>query len=261
MSDFREITIPGDVLDDDRLSDAAKILYGKIARLSYKNGYCWASNKFLDGTKSGNTASRNIHNLEKYGYVKCVYENNGQDRKIYIYAIDSRVMRNTPPPPADKPTGNGERVSPEMVKPLTGNGERVSPEMVNKHLNINIQNKHTKRTSVCEENKKHFIKLWQSHPDVFNPITGLQKPNDFDNWWEKNDLTTEMIDTAIKNFVDGVRDGSIPRRFIPGRPDTFVLNGGIQRYQTPYRSRASPNTEMSPEGLSELDKSITGVKL
>ena len=67
---FREITIPGDVLEDDNLPDGAKILYGKIARLSYKNGYCWASNEALSGTKSGKTASRNIRLLEKCGYIR-----------------------------------------------------------------------------------------------------------------------------------------------------------------------------------------------
>jgi hypothetical protein len=90
MGKFREITIPGDVLDDDNLPDGAKILYGKIARLSYKNGYCWASNNTLSGTKSENTASRNVKILEQYGYIKCFYENKMQDRKIYIYNLKSK---------------------------------------------------------------------------------------------------------------------------------------------------------------------------
>jgi hypothetical protein len=112
MGRFREITIPGDVLDNDDLPDDAKILYGKIARLSYKNGYCWASNGTLSGKKSERTTTRNIKLLEKFGYVKCAYEDNGYTRKIYICEIDSRVKNPpdknvTPPdknvtPPPDK---------------------------------------------------------------------------------------------------------------------------------------------------------------
>jgi hypothetical protein len=112
--------------------------------------------------------------------------------------------------------------------------------MVNKQYKINIQNKHPNKTSECEEKKKYFIKLWQSNPDVFDPLARLKEPDDFNAWWEKNAITIEMIDSAVKNFVEGIRDGSISTRFIPANPDTFVLNGGIRRYQTPYNSRSPP---------------------
>jgi hypothetical protein len=134
MREFREITIPGDVLDDDRLSATAKLLYGKIARLAYKNGYCWASNKFLDGTKSGNTASHNIKELEKCSYVACVYENDGRDRKIYICDVDSRVKKNSVDPPT------------ENVDPPTGFGETPPLDSVNEQYKLNIQKEQPKKT-------------------------------------------------------------------------------------------------------------------
>jgi rubrerythrin len=99
---FREIIIPGDVLDDDRLSDGAKIIYGKIARLSVKTGYCWATNAFLSNTKSGETAKRQIKELIDAGYLTSQIEN-GYIRKLYICKIDSKVekdprVKNDPPP-------------------------------------------------------------------------------------------------------------------------------------------------------------------
>jgi hypothetical protein len=112
MGEFREIIIPGDILDDDNISDAAKILYGKIARLAYKEGYCWASNKFLDGTESGSTARHNIKALEKYGYIKCVYDDFGKNRKIYISDIDSRVKKTR-----DPLTANGQAPRPQTDTP------------------------------------------------------------------------------------------------------------------------------------------------
>jgi hypothetical protein len=127
--EFREITIPGDVLDDDNLPDGAKILYGKIARLSYKNGYCWASNNTLAGTKSGKTASRHIKLLEKFGYIKCFYENNMQVRKIYICHVDSKIHGETPP-------GNGEPPLENRETPLE-NRERPLPKIGNKQYKKN----------------------------------------------------------------------------------------------------------------------------
>jgi hypothetical protein len=87
---FREITIPGDVLDDERLSDGAKIMYGKIARLSYKEGHCWASNSFLDGTKTGRNASRFITELKTAGYIDIKNERS-KYREIRICRVESKV--------------------------------------------------------------------------------------------------------------------------------------------------------------------------
>jgi hypothetical protein len=248
MGYFREINIPGDVLDDDNLPDGAKLLYGKIARLSYKNGYCWASNTTLSGTKSGNTASRNIKLLEKFGYIKCVYENKMQERKIYICSIDSRInakndpsQKCDPPKNDDTPPKNDEGPSQKWGGGPPKNGEQTLQD-------ITLQEEHPKQTlhenePVCESetNKRYFIKQWQSYPDVFNIISRIHNPNDFDYWWEKSNITRKEIDIAIKNFVDGVRTGAIKRQYIPGSPDKFVLNGGIQRYQEPYIKKNGPS--------------------
>jgi hypothetical protein len=111
-NNFREITIPGDILDDDRISDGAKILYGKIARLSYKTGYCWASNKFLDGTKSGRSASRFIAELRGAGYI-CIVNEYGKNRKIVICTVNSRVNL----------ARNGDPTSPEVATNLARGGD------------------------------------------------------------------------------------------------------------------------------------------
>jgi hypothetical protein len=133
-NDFREVTIPGDILEDDRVSDGAKIIYGKIARLSYKTGVCWASNRFLDGTKSGHTASRQIQELIKAGYLGSRTGEQGT-RLLYICKVNSKVE-------ATPRTENGEPPSPEMVNPHTTNGETPSPKVATEHLNkTGIENK------------------------------------------------------------------------------------------------------------------------
>lgn len=112
---YRDITIPGDVLQDDRLSDGAKIMYGKIARLSYKDGYCWASNSFLDGTKTGRNASRLIAELKNSGYLSI--ENEGsKSRKIRICAVTSLVGAADSGPAAQSPEKQAEATSPNLAR-------------------------------------------------------------------------------------------------------------------------------------------------
>jgi len=111
--DFREITIPGDVLADDNISDGAKLLYGKIARLSYKTGFCWASNKFFDGTETGSTAKRQIKELKDAGYIKAV-DAEGQ-RRLHVCEVNSKVnnqIENEKPPiPTPKPEPIQENIT------------------------------------------------------------------------------------------------------------------------------------------------------
>jgi len=111
---FREIIIPGDVLDDDNLSDGAKLMYGKIARLAYKTGECWSSNSFLDGTKSGRNSSRFIAELKKTGYI--VIENEGSKyRKIKICPIKSKINNFTSPNLAGLPDNYENSTSPILA--------------------------------------------------------------------------------------------------------------------------------------------------
>ena len=79
-------------------------MYGKIARLSYKEGFCWASNTFLDGTESGRTASRQIAELKEAGYISVIIKSNFE-REIRICDVASTI-------PLAK---NGEPPSPKMA--------------------------------------------------------------------------------------------------------------------------------------------------
>jgi len=74
-------------LEDDSVSDGAKITYCKILRLADKAGCCEAINKKLDGTETGNTASRHIKELIKAGYLESKMEvkaDIGYQRKLWI---------------------------------------------------------------------------------------------------------------------------------------------------------------------------------
>jgi hypothetical protein len=92
MSGFSKITIPGDVLFDERLSDGERLLYGKIAALSYSDGYCGATNRILAGAKTNRTASRQINNLINAGYLECRIGEQ-RERLLFISKVNSKVKK------------------------------------------------------------------------------------------------------------------------------------------------------------------------
>lgn len=65
------ITMPTVLAQDESLPDGAKILYGFIASLSQVNGYCFATNKYLEEITrvSDKTIQRNLKLLKDAGYI------------------------------------------------------------------------------------------------------------------------------------------------------------------------------------------------
>lgn len=80
--------IPNEVMFDEKLKANAKLLYGQIALLADKEGYCWASNEFF--AKKNHTSTRSISdwisNLAEQDYIILEYEHRGKDteRKIFL---------------------------------------------------------------------------------------------------------------------------------------------------------------------------------
>ena len=79
------IKIPIRILEDQKLTSTAKILYGRLKLLSHKDGYCYASNSHLASllNVSNRTITRLIKQLELLGYIKLVYCDSYK-RKIFI---------------------------------------------------------------------------------------------------------------------------------------------------------------------------------
>ena len=81
--------IPSSIRYDKRLKSLSKLIYGEIAALTNDKGYCWANNNYFAEiySVSKDTISRSVKQLEKYNYIKCVYDKtkqNNEKRKIYI---------------------------------------------------------------------------------------------------------------------------------------------------------------------------------
>lgn len=93
--------ITGPVLDDRGLADSAKLLYGRITSMADREGYCWATNKFLSElTGYGErTISRLIAQLEERGHIWTesvpALRAGGHERRIYIGARAAKRVANS----------------------------------------------------------------------------------------------------------------------------------------------------------------------
>lgn len=80
---IKYINIPSKLVFDSNIPALAKIIYGQLKVLSYKNGVCEISNNSLSkwNNCSERTITRIIKNLKDNGYIEI--EDNGS-RKIRI---------------------------------------------------------------------------------------------------------------------------------------------------------------------------------
>jgi hypothetical protein len=109
-----------------------------------------------------------------------------------------------------------------------------------------------------DDRSKLVIALWQGNADIFNAFSSLKRPKDWQSFWKKSAITREQIETAFKNYIQGVQSGAIERQFIPAHVDTFVLNGWILKSQDPYRKQSPPPS--TGKSASGPKKSLGGLE-
>ena len=87
LTNLKYVQVPMVVLTDIDLSSTAKLLMGLITTLSMKDGYCYASNRYLSNLLkvSKRTISSSITALRRKKYVEI--GNDDSARKIYLANI------------------------------------------------------------------------------------------------------------------------------------------------------------------------------
>lgn len=79
---------PGFIFFDKDLSDGDIIVYMLVSNLTYKEGYCWATNNWLAKQldKSAKTIQRSLAALAEQGYIRLEFITTdlGVRRKIWI---------------------------------------------------------------------------------------------------------------------------------------------------------------------------------
>lgn len=87
LTNLKYIQVPMVVLLDEVLSSTTKLLMGLITTLSMKDGYCYASNRYLSNLLkvSKRTISSSITTLRRNNYLKI--DNDDSARNIYLANI------------------------------------------------------------------------------------------------------------------------------------------------------------------------------
>ena len=87
LKKFKYVEVPMIVLLDEDLSSTTKLLMGLITTLSMKDGFCYASNRYLSNLLkvSKRTITSSITALRRKKYIKIDNEDNS--RKIYLANI------------------------------------------------------------------------------------------------------------------------------------------------------------------------------
>ncbi|MBP3840879.1 MAG: helix-turn-helix domain-containing protein [Bacilli bacterium] len=84
INNLKYVEVPMIVLLDNDISSTSKLLMGLITTLTMKEGFCYASNKYLSNLLkvSRRTITSCISSLKRKNYIKV--ENDPNMRKIYL---------------------------------------------------------------------------------------------------------------------------------------------------------------------------------
>jgi len=77
--------IPASVRYDNTLSPGARLLYGELTALTFKRGYCWATNEYMAGLfdVSPRQIRRWVSELDAAGHIEVVLDDK-RDRRILL---------------------------------------------------------------------------------------------------------------------------------------------------------------------------------
>lgn len=200
--------IPANVRYDSDLKDKAKLLYGEIAALSNKNGYCYASNSYFAKlyNVSIQTIINMINNLDEKGYItkEVVYKEGSKEilgRYLKIFE------------------GGSQKI-------LTDNNTSINNKE-NINININTKERFKKPTleeieAYCRErhssvdpkvffdyfetggwvdSKGNKVKNWKQKIITWERNTKPKQEADLPSWFDK-DFDTELTEEDRKEFDD-----------------------------------------------------------
>lgn len=200
------ITIPAQVLHDNRLTPLSRLIYGELSALANIHGYAWINNNGLANRYevSKYTISRSVSEIEKLGYIKSelVYKEGKKEvekRNVYILPIDEK--RNT------LLTKNAIPYCEKTQYPIDEN--RKDNNTLNNTLN-NTNNKDNEQTSLPDSLESHFNDLWEIYPRKEGRKQALAAYKRA----VKNKVSDETIKSGIEKYSAEIMANNTDRKFI-----------------------------------------------
>ncbi|MDR0290426.1 MAG: hypothetical protein LBI06_05770 [Treponema sp.] len=198
--------------------------------------------------------------LEKEGYFER-YKSGGREygfiSNFNKYQFPSQNEKKQPAKYPEPPEKAHFETCLGTLQDVLGNDTESEGSQDNRNLDIGSQDSAAAAPDDREtaDPKKLFLHYWQHTPDVFNALARIVSPKEWDNYWETAPPTPEQVKAAMENVIADVRCGSLEPRFVPRKPDKFVLNGWIMACQ----KRRRPDRTAPPPGLGGK-KSLSGLK-
>jgi len=100
-----------------------------------------------------------------------------------------------------------------------------------------LQSKSGIEIKPSQELSEYFICIWKRNSDVFNFTAKIKNQHEWESFWKACTYSVSDIDNRMENYISGVRRGDIDRRYIPVSPDSFVLNGWLQKSEKPFNKQ------------------------
>lgn len=223
MADF--IMIPAKIAHDKDLPPNTKLLYGDIAALCKKNGYCWATNGYF--AKLYNTTDRNIrrwlNSLEEAGYIVVSqgrsFDEKKQQRHIQILcASDGREDKNVRP---DKNVLEGED---KNVRP--------TPDKNVRHNNTRYN--YTSNEVVVEKiQSSNLVSIAPSGPDTATTI-----PQKVQDTYQQeihpicSSFEQERLNENVERYGEETVIKAIRRAAYRGKRNLGYVEGILRRWET-----------------------------
>ena len=210
--------IPITVMYDSRLKPIERLLYGTIAMLTKKSGYCYANNGYLaELYKCSEMAiSKYIKNLSFYGYITIA---NANSYKRQIYLSDLKQMINVP-------ITNDIGTYNKRYRNLKQTYEHNNNNLLSSNLNIKTYKKESKKENPALHKYGEYQNVLLSDEE----LTKLKDEFPAD-WEERIEKVSEYVASTGKhysNYLATIRNwAKRDKSKVPARKNDVA--GGYQR--------------------------------
>ena len=199
--------IPADVLDDERIPDGAKLLYGEITALCSEKGFCFASNDYLASRRKKRkwTIISWINTLVECGYLKRELCYNAESKEVKERRLYLRDTFFTPYEKSDEGSVKNQTTSCE-----NSNEGSVKNQTDNNTINNTVNNTVNKYTADFEE-------FWKLYPRKVGKAAAFKTYKAR----LKEGVTQETLLIALKNYNRKITDEHTTETYIM-YPKTFL---------------------------------------
>ena len=199
--------IPADVLDDERIPDGAKLLYGEITALCSEKGFCFASNDYLASRRKRRrcTIISWINTLVECGYLKRELCYNAESKEVKERRLYLRDTFFTPYEKSDE--GGMKNQTTPYEKPDEGG---MKNQTDNNTINNTVNNTVNKYMADFEE-------FWKLYPRKVEKAAAYKAYKAR----LKEGVSKDTLLTAVKNYNRKITDEHTAETYIK-YPKSFL---------------------------------------